>query len=110
MLDNCLRYDSTTQLYQHYCNWIEVRLKERLFPLYLKPDLVKMMTVIINGIDPNIAFVEYISKLNVLKEILYLVRFGSQECKIASLEFVTLLVRISNAELLNDYVEENLII
>lgn len=69
-----------------------------------------MMIVIINSLDPTSPFIDYLSKLGVVKEVLFLARFGNNECKTASLEFIIALLKLASSDLLAFYVEEYLLI
>lgn len=69
-----------------------------------------MMIVIINSLDPTSTFIDYLSKLGVVKEVLFLARFGNNECKTASFEFIIALLKLASSDLLAFYVEEYLLI
>lgn len=106
LLDNCLRFDETCSLYQPASVWIERRLREHTFPQALKPNLVQLMTMMVNSLqDPS--YIEYFSKLLVFKEIMFLARFGSRHCKPPALEFLAAVVSVATAELLKHYAEEH---
>jgi hypothetical protein len=47
LIDNCLRFDKDCQLYQMASLWIERRLKEHAFPKALKPDLLRLMIMML---------------------------------------------------------------
>jgi hypothetical protein len=68
------------------------------------------MVVILNSLDASSAFIEYLTKLSVIKEILYYARFGNNDCKTAALELIYTLIKISDDKLINFYVEEYLLI
>lgn len=63
-----------------------------------------MMIVIINSLDTSSPFIDYLSKLGVVKETLFLARFGNYDCKIASLEFIIALLKLATPDLLAFYV------
>jgi hypothetical protein len=50
----------------------------------------------VHSVDSSNVYIEYLVKLNIFKEILYLARFGNRDCKPPSLEFLAALVQVSN--------------
>ena len=80
MIGNCLRFNDSEEYYQAASQWIERGLKDSRFPLGLKPDLIRLMTMMIRQRTSSF-FIDFVEKLTVFKEIMYQARFGGFGCK-----------------------------
>jgi hypothetical protein len=58
LVDNWLRFDQKRLMHQAACHWIHRRLKERAYPLSLKPELVQLMTMVVHCMD--LSFLDYL--------------------------------------------------
>ena len=74
-LENYIRYAYDSSLYHLFSDWIEKRLRERKFPMKLKINLIKLITMMINARNNN-SFSMELANLSIFKEVILLSRFG----------------------------------
>ena len=108
LMQNYLRFSENSSLYMAFTHWISARLRAPTTPVPMRIDLLRLLTTLLNTNDQD--YIQNVAGFEVWLEVTTLARFGHEEEKHASLECLSVLVRVLPPRELETFVESHLIL